>query len=96
VNVFEVVVAALLALGGVWSFAKWVRRPFASTSLRDQLLYALYLTGRVGVWFGLAGFFLGYALLDEPQRFRWYIYVPIGLAIMQLLAGIALGRSRSE
>jgi len=96
VNVFEVVVAGLLALGGVLSFAKWVRRPFLSTSMRDQVLYALHVTGRVGLWFALAGFFLGYAVLDEPQRFRWYIYVPIALAIMQLLAAIALGRSRSD
>ena len=95
-SVFEGVVAGLLALGGVWSFARWIRRPFASTSLRDQVLYTLYLTGRVGVWFALAGFFLGYAVLDEPQRFGWYVYVPIGLATMQLLAGIALGRSRSQ
>ncbi len=95
-NVFEVVGAGLLALGGIWSFVRWVRRPLLSTSLRDQVLYAVHLTGRVGLWFAMAGFFLGYAVLDEPQRFRWYIYVPIGLAIMQLLAAIALGRSRSE
>jgi hypothetical protein len=95
-NVFEVVVAGLLALGGVWSFVKWIRRPLLSTSLRDQVLYAAHLTGRVGLWFAMAGFFLGYGVLDEPQRFAWYVYVPIGLAIMQLLAGIALGRSHSE
>ena len=88
--------AGLLALGGVWSFARWVRRPFLSTSVRDQVLYAVHLTGRVGLWFAMAGFFLGYGLLEEPQRFGWYVYVPIGLAILQLLSALALGRSRSQ
>jgi len=95
-NVFEVAVAGLLAVGGIWSFARWVRRPFLSTSLRDQVLYAVHLTGRVGLWFAMAGFFLGYGLLEEPQRFGWYVYVPIGLAILQLLSALALGRSRSQ
>ncbi|HYU57470.1 MAG TPA: hypothetical protein VEO00_05415 [Actinomycetota bacterium] len=95
-GVFELSVAGILALGGVLSFGKWVRRPFASPRLGDQVLYALHRTGRVGLWFAMAGLFAGYALLEEPQRFRWYVYVPIALAIMQLLAGIALGRSRSE
>ena len=95
-NVFEVVVAGLLAVGGIWSFARWVRRPFLSTSLRDQVLYAVHLTGRVGLWFAMAGFFLGYGLLEEPQRFGWYVYVPIGMAILQLLSALALGRSRSQ
>ena len=39
---------------------------------------------------------LGYGLLEEPQRFGWYVYVPISLAIMQLLSALALGRSRSD
>ena len=65
----------------------------------DQLLYALYLTGRIGLWFAFAGLFLIYALTGiegrpttELGRFRWYFLVPISLATLQLLAGFALGR----
>jgi hypothetical protein len=93
VIVLELVVAGLLALGGVRSFAIWVRRPYESTAVRDQVLYALNLTGRIGLWFALAGFFLGYALLDEPQQFSWYLMVPIGLAALQFVTALYLGRS---
>jgi hypothetical protein len=57
----EIVVAALFALGGVRSVIYHARRPFDSTDVRDQLLYALYLTGRVGMWFAFAGMFVIFA-----------------------------------
>ena len=99
-RVLELVVAALLAAGGVRSLWAWSRRQFESADVVDQLLYALYLTGRIGLWFAFAGFFLisalvdaqGRAFVDEFQRFRWYVMVPIGLSALQLLAGFALGR----
>ena len=77
---------------------------FESARPSDHLLYALYLTGRIGLWFAFAGFFAIYAsidargkpLLDELGEFRWYVMVPICLAALQLVAGLALGRRSPE
>lgn len=92
-TVFELVVAGLLALGGIRSLVIWSGRAFESTALRDQVLFALHRTGRIGLWFALAGFFLGYALLEEPQDFRWYFLVPLALAALQLVTSVLLARS---
>ena len=75
-------------------------RPFEGTDVVDHLLYALYLTGRIGLWFAFAGLFLiyasievqGRAALDDLEEFRWYLLVPLVLAAMQLLGGWFLGR----
>lgn len=102
-KVFELVVAGLLALGGLRSLWKWSRRRFESPDVTDQMLYALYLTGRIGLWFALAGLFVIYALTSiegrpttELGRFRWYFLVPIAMATLQLLAGFALGRRSGD
>ena len=47
----------------------------------DHVLYALFVTGRVGLWFALAGLFFIYATLPEQGRaaldaleqYRWYL-----------------------
>jgi hypothetical protein len=57
----EFVIALVFAAGGIRSVIYHARRPFDSTDIRDQLLYALYLTGRVGMWFAFAGLFLIFA-----------------------------------
>ncbi len=96
----ELAAAAVFALGGLRSVWVWSRRPFESTDLRDLLLYALYLTGRIGLWFAVAGSFLiwssirtrGRAAIDEAATYRWYLLVPLGLAALQLVAGWFLGR----
>ncbi len=101
---FEAAVALVLALAGIRSAWRWARRPLDSAAVGDQVLYALYRTGRVGLWFAFAGLFAlyaaidagGRAFIDEVDRFRWYVFVPLGLAAVQLLAGLALGRRGSE
>jgi hypothetical protein len=93
VTVVELVVAGLLALGGIRSLVVWSGRTFESTAVRDHVLFALHRTGRIGLWFSLAGFFLGYALLDEPQEFRWYFIVPLALAALQLVTSVLLART---
>ncbi|HEY7478117.1 MAG TPA: hypothetical protein VIB62_07760 [Actinomycetota bacterium] len=60
----EVVVAAVLTAMGIRSFLSWSRRPFESADRTDRLLYALYLTGRVGLWFAFAGMFWLFATVD--------------------------------
>jgi len=93
VNVAEIVIASLCGLGGARSLVVWLRRPFEPAGARDRALYALYLTARTGWWFTLGFFFLGYALVEEPQSLRWFVLVPIVLAGVQLLAGFGLGHS---
>jgi len=92
-------VAAAFAAVGVRSLWVWSRRRFEGTDVVDHLLYALHVTGRVGVWFALAGFFVIYGITNvdgrptsELDALRWYVNVPIVLTTLQLLAGYALGR----
>jgi hypothetical protein len=91
VRIVELVVAGLFVLGGVRAIWYWSRRPFEGTDVVDHLLYALYLTGRIGLWFAIAGFFLiyatidvqGRAALDELDQYRWYFMVPLVLALLR-------------
>lgn len=99
-RVVEIAIAALLTLAGLRSLWAWSRRRFEGVDVVDHLLYALYLTGRIGLWFALAGFFAIYASvdargapgLDELRPYRWYLLVPLVLAGLQLVAGWFLGR----
>jgi hypothetical protein len=94
-EIASLVLAGLLALGGIRSLARWLRRPLDSPSLRDQVLFAVNVTGRVGLWFALAGMFVGTALIEEFETFRWYLLVPLGMAALQLVSTVLLGRSAS-
>lgn len=92
-RVGAVVLASLLALLGVRSALRWSSVRFEAETLREQLLYSVHVAARTSVWFALAGAFVGFAVLDEPEKFQWYVLVPIGLAAVQVLAAIALWRS---
>jgi hypothetical protein len=100
--VIELVLAVVLTAGGIRSLWVWTRRPFEGTDVTDHLLYALFVTGRVGLWFAFAGLFAiyassdaaGRAAVDELSELRWYFVVPLVLAAMQLGAGYFLGRRR--
>jgi hypothetical protein len=100
----EGAIALVFILGGVRSLWYWLRRPFEGTDVTDHVLYALFVTGRVGLWFAFAGSFLVYATLDlqgraaldELERYSWYLIVPIALAALQLGAGWFLGRRGAE
>jgi hypothetical protein len=100
VRVVELGLAGLLAIAGIRSLWTWSRRRFESTDIADHLLYALYLTGRVGLWFSLAGFFVIYAWVDAAgaslRDFQWYGLVPLVLAGMQLVAGWFLGHREAR
>jgi hypothetical protein len=104
---FEFAVALVLTAFGIRSAVYWARRPFESTAIRDQLLYAVYLTGRVGMWFAFAGLFYLFAfvgasdpepnpitgelVVEHPSKYAWYVIVFAVLGAMQLLAGWVLG-----
>jgi len=104
VKAFEIGVASLCGLLGLRSLFYWMRRPLDSRSVKEHVLYAVWMTGRVGLWFAVAGIFVisasiktqGRAFTEEFQRHRWYFFVLLGLAIMQLVAGLVLGRSRGD
>ena len=95
-SVLEIGLAVLCALGGVRSLCVWSRNPFESRDPVDHLLYAAFVTARVGLWFSVAGWFVLYGYLTETggslARFRWYLAVPLVLGGVQLLAGYFLGR----
>jgi len=93
VSVVETVVGSVLTVIGLRSLVVWGRRPFESRSLRDQLLYALFRTGRIGVWFALAGIFFAYAISKNDQSLQWLVLLPIALAAVSAWCGYALGRS---
>ncbi len=84
---------------GVRSLVHWIRRPFDSTDPRDHVLYACFVTGRVGLWFSVAGLFLLYALtdtqgrafVDDVREYDWFLLVFIALSAMQFVAGYFLG-----
>jgi hypothetical protein len=104
---FEFGIALLLTGFGFRSLWYWARRPFESTAVRDQLLYAIYRTGRVGMWFAFAGLFFLFAfvgasdpepnpitgelVVEHPSKYAWYVIVFAGLGAMQLLGGWFLG-----
>lgn len=96
----ETAVAAMLALGGVRSIWVWSRRGFVGRDATDHVLYALHLTGRIGLWFAFAGLFAiyattevsGRAALDELAELRWYALVPLGLATLQFVSAFLLAR----
>jgi hypothetical protein len=59
--------AGLFVLLGIRSLAHWIRRPFDSVDPVDHALFALFVVGRVGCWFTLAGFFWLSATLRDPS-----------------------------
>jgi hypothetical protein len=90
--VAEFLIAGILVLFGLRSLAFWWRREFQPESAAEQVLYVLHVTARVGMWFALAGFFVGFAVVDyDPQgRLGWYFLVLIALAGAQLLTSFYL------
>ena len=99
-KVIEIALIALFGALGIRSLIHWIRRPFESRDARDHLLFAMFVTGRVGLWLALAGIFVLYALtntqgrafIDDVQEYDWYVMVFVILAAMQLIGGYFLGR----
>jgi hypothetical protein len=100
VRALEWIAVALLCAGGIRSLWVWSRRPFEGADAVDHLLYALFVTGRAGLWFAFAGLFAiygsndaqGRAFIDEASQYRWYVVILIVLAALQFVGGQLLGR----
>jgi hypothetical protein len=96
----EWLLAGLLLAGGARSLWIWSRRRFEGTDLVDHLLYAAFVTGRVGLWVAFAGLFAiyassdvqGRAFVDEFDALRWYLVVLVGLSAVQFVSSQLLGR----
>jgi hypothetical protein len=96
VTQIELALGVIFGVLGFRSLWKWSRTPLDSASPSDHLLYALYVTGRVGLWFAFAAVFIGYALIEDLGRFRWFVLIPVCLSAMQLVGGVLLGRPSAE
>jgi hypothetical protein len=99
VNAVEWVAAAICAAMGVRSLVHWLRRPPVTDERREQLLFAVFVMCRVGLWFAVAGLFALYATIDaqgrafadEAGELRWYVVVLGVLAAGQFVSGFLLG-----
>jgi hypothetical protein len=97
----ELIVAAVFGVLGLRSLVHWLRRPMELNTRREQLLYALFVVSRAGIWFALAGLFLlyasveteGRAFTDDAAEFRWYFVVLAIPAALQFVTSFLLGRS---
>jgi hypothetical protein len=95
----EWIAVAILTLLGIRSLVHWLRTPLVSDDRRELLLFAAFVTCRVGLWLAVAGLFAlyatidaeGRAFLDEAGDLRWYVVVLGVLAGGQFLAGFLLG-----
>jgi hypothetical protein len=98
-NVVEWISAGVLTLLGIRSLVHWLRRPLATDARREQLLFAVFVTCRVGLWLAVAGLFALYAAIDAQGRafadeagdLRWYVVVLAVLAGGQFVTGFLLG-----
>lgn len=86
----ELSVAALCLLVGARAAVATLRHPAVADSGGERFLIALHEAARAGFWLALAAFFLGYAVLEEPQGWRLFILVPIGMAGLRLVTATLL------
>ncbi|MBA3765085.1 MAG: hypothetical protein H0X05_06210 [Actinobacteria bacterium] len=100
---FDIVAALAFAGLGVRSLVHWVRLEYEGTRATDVALYALFVTGRVGMWVVLATAFTLYALtetrgrafVDDAREHQWLFMVFLTLGGVQLVSSYLL-RQRSE
>lgn len=99
-NAIEIVAALIFAALAVRSLVHWVLTPYESTRASDLVLYALFVTGRVGMWLVLATAFVLYALTgtqgraftDEAREYQWLYMVFLALGALQFVAAFFLGQ----
>jgi hypothetical protein len=83
----------------------WITHRIVLRDTADELLFAAFVTGRVGTWLVAAGMFfvfgsnsaVGQPYIDEVRGFTWLFVVFLSLGATQFLAGWFLGaRERSR
>lgn len=94
VTLLELLAAGLLILVGLWVAWESLKEPMELRTGRERFLFALHEASRAGFWLALGAWFLGLAFLEEPQTWRWFILVPIAMAVLRLAARTFLGMSQ--
>jgi len=103
----ELIPAVVFAALGVRSIVYWLRHRFASRDATDDVLFALFVTGRAGTWFAAAGIFWLYSTVDfqgrafteDASQYSWLAILFLALGAMQLIAAwflSARGRADDE
>ena len=90
----ELVPAFVFAALAIRSALYWHRHRVRARDATDDLLFAAFVTGRVGTWLVAAGMFAlfgtndarGRAFRDEAGRYAWLFVVFLALGAMQFLA----------
>ena len=96
----EIAAALIFAGLAVRSLVHWVRSPYESARPSDLALYALFVTGRVGMWVVLATAFTlyaftdtqGRAFVDDAREYQWLYLVFLALGALQFVSAYFLGR----
>ncbi len=92
-EVFELVLGVVFVLLGLAAGASSLREPVPMETGSGRFLVALHDASKAGFWLTLGGFFLMFALLDEPQSFHWFALVPLGMAALRLATAYLLSRT---
>jgi len=98
-KIVALALAAAFAALAVRSAVHWIRRRPPLRDARDELLFAAFVTGRVGTWAVAAAMFfvfgtisaVGDPYVDEARGFGWLFFVFLGLGAMQFVAAAFLG-----
>jgi hypothetical protein len=90
---FEFLLAAPFLLVGAYSAWRSLAEPIPAENGRSRFLIAVHEAAKAGFWLTFGGFFLAYGLLEEPQSFRWFALVPVGMAGLRLAIAALLARS---
>ncbi|MGH2675576.1 MAG: hypothetical protein ACRDKA_02950 [Actinomycetota bacterium] len=90
--ILEYVVAVPLLLIGLYSGWRSLADPVRAEDRGSRLLIAVHEAAKAGFWLAFGGFFLAYGLLEQPQDFRWFALVPVGMAGLRLLTAAFLAR----
>jgi hypothetical protein len=94
VSGIELVPALVFAVLAIRSALYWHRHRVRARDATDDLLFAAFVTGRVGTWLVAAGMFAlfgtidarGRAFTDEAGRYAWLFIVFLALGAMQFVA----------
>jgi hypothetical protein len=98
-RIVALVLAAAFAVLAVRSAIHWLRHRPPLRDTADELLFAAFVTGRVGTWATATAMFavfgtidaVGQAYVDEARGFSWLFIVFIVLGATQFLAAWFLG-----
>jgi hypothetical protein len=91
--IFELVLAGLFLLFGLVSAVNSLRGAEPIEDPRVRFLVAVHNSAKAGFWLALSAFFLGFALIEEPQAFRWFAMLPVLMAGLRLASAALLSRS---